>query len=80
MCSVNNEAVLKALVKVKDDELTFTKALQIAQLTEEAAKLVQSTSPYPSSVNKVQTSHLAMKLQFEMFPMCPSATSKLVLK
>ena len=56
MCSVNNEAVLKALVKVKDDELTFTKALQIAQLTEEAAKLVQSTSPYPSSVNKVQTS------------------------
>ena len=33
MCSVNNEAVLKALFKVKYDELTFAKALQIAQET-----------------------------------------------
>ena len=67
MCSVNNEAVLNALFKVKDDELTFAKALQIAQETEEAAKMAKETvygakqiqqnpSPYSSSVNKVQSS------------------------
>ena len=67
MCSVNNEAVLKALFKVKDDELSFAKALQIAQETEEAAKVAKETgygakpiqrspSPYSSPVNQVQSS------------------------
>ena len=67
MCSVNNEAVLKALFKVKDDELTFAKALQVAQETEEAAKVAKETvygakqiqrspSPYSSSINQVQSS------------------------
>ena len=39
MCSVNNEAVLKALFKVKDDELDFNKAIDIAIQTEDAAKV-----------------------------------------
>ena len=67
MCSVNNEAVLKALFKVKDDDLTFAKALQTAQETEEAEKVAketifgakpiqQSPSPYSSPVNQVQSS------------------------
>ena len=67
LCSVNNETVLKALFKVKDDELTFTKALQIAQETEKAAKVAketvygakqiqQSPCPYSSPVNQVQSS------------------------
>ena len=30
ICSVNNEAVLKALFKIKDNELTFAKAVQTA--------------------------------------------------
>ena len=30
ICSVNNEAVLKALFKIKEDELTFAKAVQVA--------------------------------------------------
>eukprot|EP00795_Rhopilema_esculentum_P006058 gene6057-biopygen7749 len=30
ICSVNNEAVLKALFKVKDDELDFARAIEIA--------------------------------------------------
>jgi hypothetical protein len=43
MCSVSNEAVLKALFKVSDDELTFTKAIQIAVETEDAAKVAKET-------------------------------------
>eukprot|EP00731_Ephydatia_muelleri_P009196 Em0004g1534a len=65
MCSVNNEAVLKALFKVKDDELTFAKALQIALETEEAAKVAKETvygskqvqaSPSAHAVHRVQPS------------------------
>ena len=37
ICSVNNEAVLKALFKVGADELTFTRAVAIAAETEDAA-------------------------------------------
>ena len=36
LCSVNNEAVLKATFRVKDEELTFTKAIAIANETEDA--------------------------------------------
>ncbi|KAL5503295.1 hypothetical protein EMCRGX_G010222 [Ephydatia muelleri] len=39
MCSVNNEAVLKALFKVKDSELTFAKAISTAVETEDALEL-----------------------------------------
>ena len=59
MCSVNNEAVLKALFKVKDAELTFAKAISVAVETEDAAKVAKETV-YGSSgrpagaVNKVQ--------------------------
>ena len=38
---VHNEGVLKALFKLRDDELTFTKAIQIAQGTEEAARVAK---------------------------------------
>ena len=59
MCSVNNEAVLKALFKVKDSELTFTKAISVAVEIEGAAKVAEETM-YGSlgkevvAVNKVQ--------------------------
>ena len=43
ICSVNNEAVLKALFKVKDNELNFNKVIQVAQETEEAAKVAKET-------------------------------------
>ena len=43
ICSVDNEAVLKALFKLKDDELTFFKAYQIAQEIEEAARVSKET-------------------------------------
>ena len=42
-CSVGNEAVLKALFKLKDDELTFAKAIQIAQETKEAGRVAKET-------------------------------------
>ena len=41
ICSINNEAVLKALFKVKDDELTFSRAVEIAVETEDAAKVAK---------------------------------------
>lgn len=43
ICSVNNEAVLKALFKVKDDELTFAKAIAVAHETEDAARVAKET-------------------------------------
>ena len=63
ICSVNNEAVLKALFRIKDDELTFAKAIQTSIETEDAAKVAKETmygpasgsNTKPSSVNKVDT-------------------------
>ena len=43
MCSVNNEAVLKALFKHKEGDLTFAKAVALAVETEEAAKVAKET-------------------------------------
>ena len=43
MCSVSNEAVLKALFKFKEEELTFAKAIAVAMETEEAAKVAKET-------------------------------------
>ena len=43
MCSVNNEAVYKALFKRKEDDLTFAKAVAVAVETEEAAKVAKET-------------------------------------
>jgi hypothetical protein len=41
MCSVNNEAVLKALFKIKDDDLTFARAIEIAAETEVASQVAK---------------------------------------
>ena len=43
ICSVDHEAVLKALFKVTDEELTFSKAVKIALETEEASKAAKET-------------------------------------
>ncbi|XP_067950437.1 uncharacterized protein [Watersipora subatra] len=42
-CSVNNEAVLRALFKVKETELSFKRAIKIATETEDAAKIANKT-------------------------------------
>ena len=38
ICSIGNKAVLKAIFKVSDEELTFSNAVKIAQDTEDASK------------------------------------------
>ena len=43
ICSVDNEAVLKTLFKLKDDELNFSNAIRVAQEVEEAAKVAKET-------------------------------------
>ena len=43
ICSVDNEAVLKTLFKLKDDELMFSNAIRVAQEVEEAAKVAKET-------------------------------------
>lgn len=43
ICSVKNEAVLKALFRIKDEELTFAKAVAVANETEDAAKVAKDT-------------------------------------
>ena len=56
-CSVDNEAILKALFKIKGSDLTFAKAIAVAAETEEAAKVaketVYGTSTSSSPVKKV---------------------------
>ena len=49
ICSVNNEAVLKALFSMKDDELTFAKAVAVAQETEDAARVAKETAHGPET-------------------------------
>nr|XP_026695390.1 uncharacterized protein LOC113475420 [Ciona intestinalis] len=43
ICSISNEAVLKPIFKVNADELTFTRAVEIATQAEEAAKVAKET-------------------------------------
>ena len=43
ICSVDNEAILKTLFKLKDDELKFSNAIRVAQEVEEAAKVEKET-------------------------------------
>nr|KAG5686019.1 hypothetical protein BaRGS_010560 [Batillaria attramentaria] len=65
ICSVNNEAVLKALFKVKDTELDFAKAVKIAIETEDAAKVAKETV-YGSKlrpVNKVKMNNKGGRLK-----------------
>ena len=62
ICSVSNEAVLKALFKVKDDQLTFVKAIEVAIETEDAAKVAKETVHGQSStyeINRVQSKRKA---------------------
>ena len=56
ICSVSNEAVLKALFKVKDDDLDFARAIQIAMETEDAAKVAKETV-YGNQTNVVHKIH-----------------------
>ena len=44
ICSVDNEAVLKAVFKEQGQDLTFAKAIQIAIQTEDAAKVAKETA------------------------------------
>lgn len=43
VCSVENEAILKALFKKQDDQLTFAAALEIAMEVEDAAQVARET-------------------------------------
>ena len=43
VCSVNNEAILKILFRMKDAELTFSKTVEIAIEAEEAARCAKET-------------------------------------
>ena len=41
---MSNEAVLKALFNVNDDQLTFAKAIEVAQEVEDAARVAKETA------------------------------------
>ena len=56
ICSVNNEAVLKALFKIKDTELTFARAVEVAIETEDAARVAKETV-YGSKARPVNKVH-----------------------
>ena len=56
MCSVNNEAVLKCLFKMKNFDLTFEYAVKMATEVEEAAKVAKETvfGSRPAEVHKLK--------------------------
>ena len=58
ICSVNNEAILKAFFRMKDDELTFAKAVAVAQETEDAARVAKETVHGPKHT---EVHHIAKK-------------------
>ena len=60
ICSVNNEAVLKAVFKVKDTDLTFARAVQVAIETEDAARVAKETF-YSSKARPVNKVHQKQK-------------------
>ena len=64
ICSVNNEAVLKAVFKEQGQELTFAKAIQIAIQTEDAAKVANETA-YNAKSNLFNTVNAVKPLKFE---------------
>ena len=90
ICSVNNEAVLKALFRIKDDELSFAKAIQTAIETEDAAKVAKETMYGPASghfkkpqLNKLDTKKKIFKKivcyrcgKNHLAPDCPHKESK----
>ncbi|GFN94727.1 transposon tf2-6 polyprotein [Plakobranchus ocellatus] len=54
VCSIHNEAIIKALFKIKDDELTFTRAFEIAAEVEEATRVAKETLGSPDTeIHKV---------------------------
>ena len=63
LCSVNNEAVLKATFRVKDEELTFAKAVAIANETEDASCVAKETvyGPTKSEIHKIHDSNHSTK-------------------
>lgn len=56
VCSIKNEATLKALFKISDDELTFTRAIQVAAEAEEASRAARETVDSPRNVHTVSHS------------------------
>ena len=39
MCTIDNESILKALLKVKSDDLTYASAIKVATEVEDATKV-----------------------------------------
>ena len=66
ICSCENEAVLKALFKIKDDDLSFSRAIEIATQIEDAAKCtketVYGTSTGSSQVKKIKLPNAPARL------------------
>ena len=61
ICSVDNEAVLKTLFKLKDDELKFSNAIRVAQEVEEAAKVAKETVHGQPSTSVQKVYHVKSK-------------------
>lgn len=59
VCLVNNEAATKALFKVKDDELSFNKAVEVAKDIEDTSTVAKDTvyGSQDKEINKVHSRH-----------------------
>ena len=76
ICLINNEAVLKALFKINDDELNFEKVVQVATETEEAAMVTKETVfGTASNVYSSTVAQVFKKRNFVKKPATNSVTS-----
>ena len=65
MCFIDNEAVLKALFKAKDDDLTFAKAIEIATQIEDAAKCAKDTMGHSDEHDVQKVNKRSFKPKFK---------------
>ncbi|GFO03038.1 transposon tf2-6 polyprotein [Plakobranchus ocellatus] len=76
VCSIHNEAIIKALFKIKDDELTFTRAIEIAAEVEEATRVAKETLGSPDTdIHKVLKKKPPAKSSYNK-PAAPHPNSK----
>ena len=76
ICSINHEAVLKALLKINDDdEFIFEKAVEVATETEKAAMVAKETMyATSSSVYSRTVAQVSKKRKFVEKPATSSPT------
>ena len=62
LCAIKDEAILKAVFKVKEDELTFSEAISVASEVEDATRVAKGTVyGSPDEVHRINNKNAKVK-------------------